>query len=160
LYGRTGTLWEGRYKATIVDSDEYLLTCMRYIELNPVRAGMTAAPHQYRWSSYHANATGARDELVVPHDAYLRLGSSPAERRAAYRELARETIPTEALGKIRDATEHGWALGSATFRHDVGVLSRRADRLPLGRPRRIELTRKVDSDPTSRKVDSDPTLGV
>jgi putative transposase len=74
-YGRSGTLWEGRFKASIVDASEYLLACYRYIELNPVRAGMVAAPKGYRWSSYRANAQGAADPVVSPHEMYLGLGA-------------------------------------------------------------------------------------
>jgi putative transposase len=79
-YRRTGTLWGGRYKSCLVDTDRYLLTCYRYIELNPVRAAMVATPGEYRWSSYHANAEGAGDPLVRFHPEYLRLGHDPAAR--------------------------------------------------------------------------------
>jgi putative transposase len=86
-YGRTGHRFEGRYKARLIEDERHLLTCMRYIEENPVRAVMVASPHHYRWSSYHANAHGAEDALVTPHEIFERLGASPAERNAHYREL-------------------------------------------------------------------------
>ncbi len=148
VHWRTGTLCEGRYKAAIVDDETYVLTCMRYIELNPVRAGLVPAPDEYRWSSYGANAWGAQDALIDAHDTYRQLGRSAAERRAAYRELFRESIPDAAVRDIRDATQNAWALGSATFRRNVTTLSRRAERLPIGRPRKHASERKVESDPT------------
>ena len=86
-YRRTGTLWEGRYKATLIDSEAYLLTSMRYIELNPVRASMVIGQADYPWSSYHYNALGKSNDLVVPHPEYLRLWVSNKARQAAYREL-------------------------------------------------------------------------
>ena len=84
-YGTSGTIWEGRFKASLIHDEQYLLTCMRYIELNPVRANMTAGPGQYRWSSYRANAQGKADELITPHVLYTSLGRSRASRREAYR---------------------------------------------------------------------------
>jgi putative transposase len=133
--GRTGTLWEGRYRATVVDDDRYLLTCMRYIELNPVRAGIADRPGDFRWSSFRVNASGGRDRLVRPHPIYLALGRTPLERASAYGELFAEAIPEEELGSIRDATHHGWALGSAAFVATIDAAGRRAARLPKGRPR-------------------------
>jgi len=134
-YRRTGTLWEGRYKAAIVDGECYLLTCMRYIELNPVRARMVARPGEYPWSSFGANACGAADELISAHATYTGLGYSERERQAAYRELFRSSISDADMCLIRDATQHAWALGGAAFRTKVAALSRRAERLALGRPR-------------------------
>ena len=135
-YCRTGTLWEGRYKAAIVDDECYLLTCMRYIELNPVRAQMVASPSEFPWSSFSANACGAADDLVVPHAIYRRLGWSPETRQATYRQLFRAAIPEAEMCSIRDATQHAWALGSVAFRSKIAALGRRADRLPVGRPRK------------------------
>ena len=147
-HGRTGTLWEGRYKAAIVDDESYLLTCMRYIELNPVRAGMVSSPSEYRWSSYRANVCGDDDELVDPHDVFRQLGRSPAERRAAYRELFRGSIADDTLREIRDATQNAWALGDARFRRNVTTLSRRAERLPKGtRPAGCQDLPSIESDP-------------
>ncbi|MEO5699436.1 MAG: transposase [Casimicrobiaceae bacterium] len=135
-YGRTGTLWEGRYKAAVVDDERYLLTCMRYIETNPVRAHMVARPGDYPWSSYRANACGVNDELVIRHALFERLGESKQAREVAYRDLFQMAIPEETVGIIRDTTQHGWALGSAAFRAKITALSRRAERMPVGRPRR------------------------
>ena len=118
-YGRTGTLWEGRYKATLIDSVAYLLTCMRYIELNPVRAGMVAHPSEYRWSSYAANTQGADDPLVAPHAEYRALGRSADDRCAAYRQLFRAHLGDEALAQIRDATNKSWVLGNDRFKQRV-----------------------------------------
>ena len=89
-YKRTRTLWEGRYKSTLIDSESYLLTCMRYIELNPVRAGMVSHPSEYRWSSYHCNARGQTDDLVTTHLEYRRLAKMAEARQAAYRLLFRQ----------------------------------------------------------------------
>jgi len=133
---RTGTLWEGRYKATIVDSEGYLLACMRYIELNPVRAGMATSPEGYAWSSIHANAYGAADPLVTPHQSYRELGRSRPERRSAYRSLLGMPLDSALLEAIREATQHTWALGSAEFRSAIDTLGRRSSRLSTGRPRK------------------------
>ena len=99
-YQRTGTLWEGRYKATLIDSEQYLLTCYRYIELNPVRAkGLVEAPEDYIWSSYRYNTMGKGSRIVTPHDEYLKLGQSDEERQAAYRELFNETLTDKVVAE-------------------------------------------------------------
>jgi putative transposase len=103
-YDRSGALWEGRYRATVVDSERYLFTCQRYIELNPVRAGMVGDASAYRWSSYAANALGRDHELVSPHDLYLALSVNPASRLRAYRALFDSGLPDQELREIRDAT--------------------------------------------------------
>ena len=139
-YRRTGTLWEGRYKAAIVDDERYLLTCMRYIELNPVRAGMVALPAEYLWSSHRANACAGIDSLIRPHPVYRQLGESTETRQAAYRDLFRSSIAQNELCVIRDATQNAWAMGSAAFREKIAALSRRGERLPLGRPRKERRT--------------------
>lgn len=84
-YGRSGTLWDGRHKGSIVSSEEYLLVCMRYIEMNPVRAGMVKTPGEYRWSSYLTNSSGNGSEIITPHSSYLRLGREAEGRGYAYR---------------------------------------------------------------------------
>jgi putative transposase len=103
VYVRTGTLWEGRYRSSLVDSVRYLLSCLRYIELNPVRAGLVNDPEHYRWSSYRHHAVGEADALVSPHPVYLALGTAPAERREAYAALCRRTLGPEVLRDIRRA---------------------------------------------------------
>ena len=116
-YKRTGTLWEGRYKATLIDTELYLLTCMRYIELNPVRAAnMVDHPSKYPWSSYRCNALGDSNNLITPHIEYTRLGSTSEERRSAYRQLLRIHVPEMTLAAIREATNKAWVLGSDRFK--------------------------------------------
>ena len=107
-YKRTGTLWEGRYKATVIDSDQYLLTCMRYIELNPVRAGMVEQPSAYPWSSYAANAEGISNKLITSHEVYKQLGANELERQSAYRQLFRLAIGKSDIDALREATNKGW----------------------------------------------------
>ena len=132
---RTGTLWEGRYRAAPIDSEAYLMACSRYIELNPVRARMARHPRDHRWSSYRANALGAPDALVTPHSLYLSLGRSAAERQASYRELFREKLAEGFIEDLRAATNGGWALGSDAFKRRIAKgAKRRAEPLPRGRP--------------------------
>lgn len=114
-YDRTGTLWEGRYKASLIDSDTYALTCYRYIELNPVRAGMVGHPGAYPWSSYPHNALGEGDPLVVHHHLYKALGKRDELRQKSYRALFRARIPSKTLEEIRAATNKTWVLGSKHF---------------------------------------------
>jgi len=138
--GRTGTLWEGRYRATIVDSERYLFACMRYIELNPVRARLVRAPHQYDWSSFRANALGHDDSLVRCHQVYSSLGDTKSARLAAYREQFSSELPESEIRAIRDATHHGWALGDEHFRARIErETGRRTARALGGRPRRGEI---------------------
>ena len=112
---RTGTLWEGRFKSSIVESDRYLFTLYRYIEMNPVRAGLVAHPAQYPWSSYLANAEGAESALITPHPQYLAMAESFQDRRDAYRAMFAQDLPAEDLREIRDAITGGFALGSAVL---------------------------------------------
>ncbi|MEP6634289.1 MAG: transposase, partial [Luteimonas sp.] len=100
-YGRTGTLWEGRYKSCLVDSDRYLLTCLRYIELNPVRAAMVASPSDYRWSSVHMHVGTHCDSRVSPHPAWLALGSNQDVRCRAYQQLMQEVLTDDVIADIR-----------------------------------------------------------
>jgi putative transposase len=135
-YGRTGTLWEGRYRATVVDTDRYLLTCQQYIEENSLRAGMVDDPADYRWSSYRANALGAHDPVVTPHPVYVGLAPDDASRQAAYRGLFTKPLSGQDLCAIRNATNRAWALGDAAFQKWIeNQTGRRAAPLPPG-PRR------------------------
>ncbi len=119
-YRRTGTLWEGRYKASLIDSERYLLTCMRYIELNPVRAtNMVDHPSDYQWSSYAYNAVGAENDLLTPHPEYRNLGKTDVERQSAYRHLFRAQIPNRALEEIREAINRSNALGSDQYIREI-----------------------------------------
>jgi putative transposase len=124
-HARTGTLWEGRYRATLIDSEAYLLACYSYVELNPVRAGMCARPAAYRWSSHRANAFGRLDPLVTTHPSYEALGVEPKTRQAAYRALFDAAIDDETIATIRQATNGGWALGDDQFRRQVSALANR-----------------------------------
>jgi putative transposase len=137
-YGRTGTLLEGRYRATLIDSENYLLRCYRYVELNPVRAQeMVEHPAEYAWSSYRCNAHGESSELVSPHEEYLRLGKTPYERQIAYRELFKEQLQDRDVEEIRQATNKAWVLGSDKFKDKVEKeLSRQAAPKPRGGDRK------------------------
>ncbi|HFD33277.1 MAG TPA: transposase [Gammaproteobacteria bacterium] len=116
MYKRTGTLWEGRYKASLIDTDRYLFTCMRYIELNPVRArDMVEHPSEYPWSSYRHNAMGKLDKLITEHPLYQSLGKSAESRYLAYQALFKSAVPEKTLVEIRAATNKAWVLGSDYF---------------------------------------------
>jgi putative transposase len=136
-YQRTGTLWEGRYKATLIDSENYLLTCYRYIELNPVRADIAAHPRDYAWSSHRWHVEGEPDKLVTDHALYLALGKNSPERQAAYRALFKSHIGEATLTAIREATNKSWVLGTGRFHEEIAAaVSRRVAPLPKGRPRK------------------------
>jgi putative transposase len=113
-YSRTGTLFEGPFKSMFIDNEAYWFTCMRYVELNPVRAGLVSDPAEYRWSSYRANALGFEDQVVVPHSLYLALGEAPATRQRSWRELCREALPSDQLFEIRDVVRRGGVLGDVS----------------------------------------------
>jgi putative transposase len=135
--GRTGTLWEGRYRSALVDSARYLFACSRYIELNPVRAGMAHRAAEYPWSSFGQNAGAVADPIVTPHALYLALGATPAQRRAAYRALFARALPAEDLVAIRRATRRGTVAGRVRCRQEESEeLSRRLEREPHGGDRR------------------------
>jgi putative transposase len=119
VYQRTGTLWEGRFKSAIVDSERYLLICSRYIELNPVRAGMVNSPQDYPWSGYRHNAQGQDDGLLEPHSMYQRLGPDSASRRNEYSRLFEGALGPGALEQIRLATEAGAVIGTDRFREQI-----------------------------------------
>lgn len=134
-YHRTGTLWEGRYKASPLDGDTYFFSCSRYIELNPVRARMVPGPECYPHSSYRANALGERDALVTRHPLFARLGADEETQQDAYRALFHENLDENFVNGLRAATNGGWALGSERFKEEIaGAAKRRADPLPKGRP--------------------------
>lgn len=113
---RTSTLWEGRYKACIVDTDDYLLRCYRYIELNPVRAAMVAGPEHYRWSSFGANGLAKENPLVRAHSTYLALGATTQERCKVYREFVSEGASALDVDDIRLHLQRQYAFGSDRFR--------------------------------------------
>lgn len=135
VHGRTGTLWEGRFKSSLVDSENYLLTCHRYIELNPVRAGIVGHPADYPWSSYPHYALGRSNELISEHPAYLGLGNDSDERRSAFRCLFHEELGPTILSTIRNATNAGAAIGSEEFLTRAASMTGLPVRLPQrGRP--------------------------
>lgn len=142
-------MWEGRYKATLIDTEVYLLTCMRYIELNPVRVtGMVDHPAGYPWSSYRYNALGNGDELVTPHRLYSRLGNSAEERQAAYRQLFRARVADKTLEEIRTATNKAWVLDDEHFKRKIeSQLERRVA------PKNRGGDRKSDEYRRSSKID-------
>lgn len=133
---RTGGLWEGRFRSFVVESQRYFLTCQRYVELNPVRAGMVALPGEYAWSSFRCHGMGEESDLHTPHPEYLALGSAPRERVRAYHQLFAEALPREQQDSIAKALSSGYALGGEDFK---AALERRFGLpqrpKPRGRPR-------------------------
>ena len=121
-YARSGTLFEGRFRSCLVQENQYFLTCLRYIELNPVRAGMVRNPGDYQWSSHQAHAFGATVKFWKPHDLYLSLASSSAERQNNWRKLVADAMDTETISKIRHCTNTGLILGTEKFRAQVVAL--------------------------------------
>lgn len=135
--GRTGTLWEGRYRAAPIESEVHFLACMRYIELNPVRARIVAHPRDYPWSSYRPHAHGAADALVSDHALYRDLGADAATRQRDYRALFREALDPDFVEALRAATNGGWALGGERFTRAIAkALRRPVTPRPRGRPRK------------------------
>ncbi|MBI2802194.1 MAG: transposase [Gammaproteobacteria bacterium] len=134
-HGRTGTLWEGRHKASLIGGDDYLLRCMRYIELNPVRAGMVPSPLDYFWSSYGHHVGNCHDPIITEHIVYLGLGVKPAQRRAAYAELVRQGLVRDDVERIRSAIHFNYPFGDDEFYHAVKArVSREIGYAQLGRP--------------------------
>jgi putative transposase len=117
--GRCGSAWQGRFKAFVVDSGEYFLTCQRYVELNPVRAGMVKQPVHYPWSSYSTNANGKPSGFLTAHTTYLSLGATSATREAAYRSLFGQAIGPELLARIRSSVNRSLPLGDEAFVREV-----------------------------------------
>lgn len=132
---RSGTLWEGRYKSTVIQADRYLLACMAYMDLNPVRAGLVMQPQDYPWSS-HLHYLGVRtDRLITPHALYWELGNTPFAREAAYAELVQSGVSPVQQTALTDATLSGWALGEPNFVADLQKRTeRRLARNSAGRP--------------------------
>ncbi len=118
-YGSSGTIWEGRYKASLIQDEQYLLTCMRYIELNPVRAAMVKSPSAYRWSSYGANGLGKDNDLIRTHGLYKSLGRTVLLRTQAYRELFKAQVDNDVLHDIRASWQTGTPLGNDVFKEKV-----------------------------------------
>ena len=136
-YRRTGTLWEGRYKASLIQDTNYLLTCQRYIELNPVRARIVVAPGDYPYSSYAYHATGVDDVLITAHACYLDLAGDCAARRAAYRRLFQDLLDEKLLTRIRKNTNACGVIGDKRFKEQIeAMLSRRVPTGKRGRPKK------------------------
>lgn len=136
-YGTSGTIWEGRYKASLIQDDEYLLTCMRYIELNPVRANMVRSPAYYRWSSYRFNGQGKSNELITPHPLYEALGRGKISRKGAYKDLFKAHLDRGVLDDIRAAWQTGTPLGNDYFREKIEKkLNCKVGQARRGRPRK------------------------
>lgn len=134
-YGTSGSLWEGRYKASLVQEESYLLVCMRYIELNPVRANMVNHPREYRGSSYRANGEGRGDAMIIFHQIYASLGGSADQRKEAYRALFKAHIDDDELNQIRAAWQTGTPLGNDHFKGQVEAkLKTKVGQARRGRP--------------------------
>lgn len=118
-YERSGSLFQGRFKTSLIDSERYFLLCSRYIELNPVRAQLAGTPDEYAWSSYAHHAGLQSDALITDHPLYWALGNTPFQREAAYIELAEAALTADELGKINQAVLKGWPLGSDAFKTDL-----------------------------------------
>jgi REP-associated tyrosine transposase len=112
-YARTGGLFDGRYRSLAIDTESYWFTCMRYVELNPVRAGITGRPEEYRWSSYRFHALGERNDLIVPHHLYVALGNTTSMRQQSWRAICGEALPEEQLAEMRDLVRHGRTVRNA-----------------------------------------------
>ena len=151
---RTGTLWDSRYKASVVQSDTYLLACQRYIELNPVRAAMVTDPAHYRWTSYRYNALGQADSRLTPHALYLTLGQSDKARQVAYRGLFRAHLDETAIDDIRLALNQNQPLGNSRFHAQI---ERKTGELrkarPRGRPR-------LEGEPSVLVIPGQGNLGL
>ena len=137
-YGRSGTLWEGRHKGSLIDSEAYALACSRYIEMNPVRTGMVKTPGEYRWSSYRRNAFGEGADWLRPPGEYLRLGSDAEARQRAYRDLFGVEAKADELQAIRSCVQTGTPLGNDRFREQIErMLGRKVGQSRRGRPRKV-----------------------
>ncbi|MGB4076074.1 transposase [Pseudomonas sp.] len=135
-YRRSGTLWEGRFRSCLMQEESYVLACYRYIELNPVRAGMVEHPAEYRWSSYRVNAQAEWSDLIEPHPLYMALSGEDQSRADSYREFFRYQLDPGLVDQIRTATNGNYALGSSRFTAEVeSALGRRVTRGKSGRPR-------------------------
>ncbi len=138
-YRRSGTLWEGRFRSCLTQDETYVLSCYRYIELNPVRANMVADPSDYLWSSYRANAMGEDNDLLAPHYLYSALGHSSAMRHLAYQNLFKAQLADNMINKIRQSTNGNFVLGNEKFKKEIEfTLNQRVSPCRPGRPKRKE----------------------
>ena len=140
-YERTGSLWEGRFRSCLVDTSRYILGCYRYIELNPVRAGMVSSPGEYRWSSHVSNSGAANHRLLTPHVEYLALARNESERHKAYLQLFQDGVEAAFLSDVRDATNGGYPLVGDELKARLAMTGSRVERGKPGpriEPRREE----------------------
>jgi REP-associated tyrosine transposase len=136
-HGRSGTLWQARFRCTVIDPERYLLPCALFVELGPARAQLVADPKVYPWSSLPHHLGLQVDPAIAEHAEVWKLGNTPFERQAEYRRLSETGLPQTEEARIHNAVEHGWALGEAQFLRDLaGRTERRLAPLPVGRPRR------------------------
>lgn len=153
-YRRTGTLWDSRYKSSLIQAETYLLDCMRYIELNPVRAAMVDDPAHYRWTSYRTNALGQVDARVSAHPLYLALGDTDVVRHSVYRALFRAHLDKAALDDIRMALNQNQPLGNGRFYAKIErMLGERRQARPRGRP-------KAEADAAQNTSEGQGMLGL
>ncbi len=137
-YARRGTLWEGRYRATVIEGERFFLLASRVVELAPVRSHLVTAPEDYRWSSYRHHIGLTVDSLITDHPLYWALGNTPFERQRAYRELCEQVLDERETTQLMQATLKGWVLGSDTYRDWASrTANRRVSPLPRGRPRKV-----------------------
>lgn len=143
-YARRGTLWEGRYRATVIEGERYFLLASRVVEMCPVRAQLVSAPEDYRWSSYRHHIGLTLDSLITDHPLYWSLGNTPFERQRAYRELCEQPLDEREASQLQQATLKGWVLGSDTYREWAArAANRRVSPLPRGRPRKVRETPRL-----------------
>jgi putative transposase len=134
-HGRSGTLWEGRYKSTLIQTERYLLACMAYIDLNPVRAGMVGQASAYPWSSHLYYVGQGPNKLLTPHPLFWALGNTPFAREAAYAALVQAGVVADQQAALTDSALRGWALGDLDFVRELQKTSpRRVAKAKAGRP--------------------------
>ncbi|WP_332825946.1 transposase [Ramlibacter sp.] len=151
-HARTGTLWEGRYKSTLIQAERHLLACMVYMDLNPVRAAMVADPADYPWSSHHHYIGRRTDKLITPHPLYWNLGNTPFARDGAYAELVRSGVSDQERQALTDSALRGWALGEPDYVADLQRRTqRRVARSQAGRPVKKEPVPDLKSETISQR---------
>lgn len=144
-YLRSGTLWQGRYRATVLHAEQYLLLCSRYLEFNPVRNGLVASASDYQWSSYLHHVGSRPDPLITDHPLYWALGNTPFDREIAYQTLAEQPLAQSEINAISEATLKGWALGGDDYK--VGLeksVRRRVSPAKRGRPEKKRAMEIID----------------
>ena len=142
--GRHGTLWQGRYRATVIEGKRYLLLATRMVEFAPVRQRLVAMPEDYRWSSYRHHIGLTVDSLITDHALFWALGNTPFERQRAYRELCEEPLNEREVNQLMQATLKGWVLGDDAYRDWAShTANRRVSPLPRGRPRKVRAGEKT-----------------